>query len=667
MPLLFTRFSPIVATSLAFLITIGGASTGDIFTISDAATTSAISSATPVSASSAAPVPLTPQDADAWLDGVVPSLLDREGIVGATVVIVDDGEVVTQRGFGWAEVDADGKGVRPVDPAGTLFRIGSVSKVVVGTAVMQLVERGQLDLDVPVEEYLDLEIPARFATPITLRHLLTHTAGFEDTVSNVLLPEGVQAPELHDAVRPPPPQIFEPGTTPAYSNYSSTLAAYIVERVSGEPFADYAQRHIFQPAEMATASFEQPLRENLAGMVTTTYPSAGEPARHFEHVGLWPAGSVSVSGADMGAFMLAHLDSASSPLLSPTSLATMHSPALTAETLGGLADGDSMAISFYESTRNGVSGIAHGGDLSHDHAELWLSPQLGSGIFVGLNSSGMGNDSSVAFREIILDGFVTRYLAPAQATPQQLDTSIEHAAQLAGGYELSRRAESTFVRIYSAVSKMTVTADGTGGITLTGITDMAGVPLRFVEVEPWLWQSDRSSDQLSTRVGEDGSIEAIALHPAFVLTPMSPWRAAVVPTVVASIALLLIAVVAWPVRAITGIVLTTPLQQRPRDRRLRLLSLLAAVAALAAVGLWLVAAVQTLNVAGLSQVVVRTAQALTLIGILGAVPALWRAVRLVRERRWWPAALAVLVAIGFLGWAYVALVGGLLTPSLHHV
>ncbi|USQ76151.1 serine hydrolase domain-containing protein [Ornithinimicrobium cryptoxanthini] len=610
-------------------------------------------------------MPLTPEDVDAWLDGVVPSLLDREGIVGATVVIVDDGEVVTQRGFGWAEVDANGTGVRPVDPARTLFRIGSVSKVVVGTAVMQLVERGQLDLDAPVEDYLDLEIQARFATPITLRHLLTHTAGFEDRVSNVLLPEGAEAPELRDAVRPPPPQIFEPGTTPAYSNYSSTLAAYIVERVSGEPFAEYARKNVFEPAEMGTASFEQPLPEDLAAMATTTYPSAGEPATHFEHLGPWPSGSVSASGADMAAFMLAHLDSDSSPLLSPTSLETMHSRALSADTLGGLADGDSMAISFYEQTRNGVSGIAHGGDLSHDHAELWLSPQRGSGIFVGFNSSGVRNDSPAAFREIIIDGFVTRYLASAQATPQQLDTSVDHAAQLAGVYELSRRAESTFVRIYSAASKVTVRADGVGAITLTGITDLAGVPLRFVQVEPWLWQSARGSDQLSVRVGEDGSIEAIALHPAFVITPMSPWRAAVVPTLVASIALLLIAVVAWPVRAVAGVVFTKPLRQRPRDRRLRLLSLLAAVAALAAVGLWLMAAVQMLNFGGLSHLVVRTAQALTLIGILGAVPAFWRAVRMVRERRWWPAALAVLTVVGFLGWAYVALVGGLLTPSLH--
>ncbi len=592
--------------------------------------------------------------------------MDREGVVGATVVIVDDGEVVTQRGFGWAEVNSDGIGVRPVDPDGTLFRIGSISKLLVATAVMQLVEEGLLDLDAPVTEYLDFDIPTRFETPITLRHLLTHSAGLEDTYSNVLLPDGVPAPELRDAVSTPPPQIFEPGTTPAYSNYSNSLAAYIVERVSGQSFSQYAQAEILEPAGMTTASFEQPLPDELAELVTSTYPAAGEPATPFETVGLWPAGSVSASSADMAAFMLAHLETESSPLLRPETLETMHSPALPEEVLGGLTNGDSMAISFYESTRHGVTGLAHGGDLSHDHAELWIAPEHGAGIFVALNSTGVSPDSPVAVREAILDGFVARYLASAQPAPIPLDTSVEHAAEMAGSYELSRRAESTFVRFYSAASKMTVTPDGRGGITLTGVTDLAGVPLRFVEAEPGLWLSDRGSGHLSVRSGEDGAVEAIGLHPALVLTPMSPWREAVVPMALVAIAILAITVVAWPVRAIVGRSLDRPLELRPPDRRLRLISLMIAIGVLAALGLWLVVATQIMSAGAQSQLMIRVAQVLTVVGVLGVVPAGWRAVRAFRQRTWWRAALATIVTLGFLAWAYAAAFGGLLTPSIHY-
>ncbi|MGI5952142.1 MAG: serine hydrolase domain-containing protein [Brooklawnia sp.] len=657
MPLSTNRFLLLVTTAFALILGTAGAA-------------SAPAIAAPQPASPALPAPaataeLTSDDVGAWLEGVVPALMAREGIVGATVAVVGDGEVVAAHGFGWAEVDEHGVGVRPVDATQTMFRIGSVSKVFVGTAVMQLAEQGLLDLDAPVADYLDFEVPTRFTTPITLRHLLTHTAGFEDSYANVLLPAGVEAPELRDAVLNPPAQIFEPGTTPAYSNYSSSLAAYVVERASGRPFAQYAQEEIFGPVGMQFTTFEQPVPDELGGFVTTTYPSTGAEAFHFEHVGLWPAGSVSASGADMAAFMLAHLDAESSPLLSEESLEVMHSPALTAETLGGLAVGDAMAISFYESTRQGVTGIAHGGDLSHDHAEFWLSPEHGSGIFVAFNSSGVSGDSPVAFREILIDGFVARYLSDEQAAPVPLDTSVGNAEQLAGSYELSRRAESTFVHTYSAISKITAQPDGTGGISLSGITGMDGVPLRFIEVEPGLWQSDRTSDQLSVSMDEDGSVEAIGLHPAFVLTPMSASRAGLVPAVVVAVIVLLVAVLAWPIRAIAGVGFNRPLKQSRTDRNLRMLGLLAAVAVLAALALWFVVAMQIMTFSGVSQLALRTAQLLTLTGVLGLIPAAWRAVRQFRGRQWWRAALATVLAVGFIAWTYVALTGGLLTPSVH--
>src|SRR4029077_548444 len=119
--------------------------------------------------------PLTEQDANAWLDGYMPYALHSGDIAGAVVAIVKDGRVLTERGYGFSDVEKR----TPVDPEKTLFRPGSVSKLLTWTAVMQLVEQGKIDLDADVNKYIDFKIPERDGKPITLRNIMQHTAGFE--------------------------------------------------------------------------------------------------------------------------------------------------------------------------------------------------------------------------------------------------------------------------------------------------------------------------------------------------------------------------------------------------------------------------------------------------------------------------------------------------------
>ena len=126
--------------------------------------------------------PLTRADVEAWLDGFIPYALRTGDIAGAVVVVVKDGEVLLQKGYGYSDVAAR----KPVDPELTLFRPGSVSKLFTWTAVMQLVEQGKLDLDADVNKYLDFEIPARDGKPITLRNIMTHTPGFEEQVKGLM-------------------------------------------------------------------------------------------------------------------------------------------------------------------------------------------------------------------------------------------------------------------------------------------------------------------------------------------------------------------------------------------------------------------------------------------------------------------------------------------------
>ena len=149
---------------------------------------------------------------------------------GAVVAVVKDGKIVTERGYGYSDVEKR----TPVDPKLTLFRPGSVSKLITWTAVMQLVEQGKIDLDADVNRYLDFKIPPRDGKPVTMRNLMQHTAGFEEQAKGIMS-EDPKAPRFEALLKQWVPQrVFAPGSTPAYSNYGASLAGYIVQRVSGE-------------------------------------------------------------------------------------------------------------------------------------------------------------------------------------------------------------------------------------------------------------------------------------------------------------------------------------------------------------------------------------------------------------------------------------------------
>ena len=239
---------------------------------------------------------MTAPDVEAFLDGILPQQLERENIAGATVAVVKDGKLLFSKGYGYSDVASK----KPVLPDATLFRPGSISKLFTWTAVMQMYEQGKLDLDADVNQYLDFKIPDGFGAPITLKHIMTHTAGFEEQVKD-LFSVGNVTPNLGEYLKTHiPDRIYPPGTTPAYSNYATALAGYIVERVSGQPFSDYVAEHIFKPLQMNRSTFVQPLPSEMVPNMSSGYKLASdsEPVP-FEVVVPFPAGSLSSTAADM--------------------------------------------------------------------------------------------------------------------------------------------------------------------------------------------------------------------------------------------------------------------------------------------------------------------------------------------------------------------------------
>ena len=234
----------------------------------------AVAPAAVASAQSATTPQLTAVDLEAFLDGMMPAQLEREDIAGAVIAVVKDGQVIFAKGYGYSDMAKR----TPVTPDATLFRPGSTSKLFTWTSVMQLVEQGKLDLNRDVNDYLDFKIPPAFGKPITLRNIMTHTAGFEEVVKDLFVADAQHMGSLEYYVKNHiPARIFPPGTVPAYSNYATALAGYIVQRVSGKPFEQYVAENIYIPLEMKRSTFVQPLPEDLKPLMSKGYTGLVRP------------------------------------------------------------------------------------------------------------------------------------------------------------------------------------------------------------------------------------------------------------------------------------------------------------------------------------------------------------------------------------------------------
>jgi len=353
---------------------------------------------------------LTKADLEVFLDALLPAQLQSRDMAGAVVAVVKDGQVLLAKGYGYADFAAKKRVVADQ----TLFRPGSISKVFTATAVMQLVEQGKLDLDRDVNDYLDFAIPKTFAEPITLRRLLTHTAGFEEALKNLFVPSAKKVRSLRDyLIGAMPQQIFRPGTVPSYSNYGLALAGYIVERSSGEPFEKYIAAHILAPVRMEHSTFAQPLPPSLEATMSQGYLAATQGAKNFEFVQAAPAGALSTTGVDMTRFMLAFLADGTldgATILKPETVRTMEAhqfelhPALRA--LGFI-------LMEYSSTGQRI--VGHAGDTIYFHSDMIMMPEARVGLFISYNSAGSRFGGG---RGEVIRAFLNRYFPdPAAALP----------------------------------------------------------------------------------------------------------------------------------------------------------------------------------------------------------------------------------------------------------
>jgi CubicO group peptidase (beta-lactamase class C family) len=425
------------------------------------------------------PPQLTAEDLSGFLGGMVPYAIAQANIAGASVAVVGNGQLIFANGYGFADM----KSRRPVIADQTLFRAGSVSKLFTWTAVMQLVEQGKLDLDRNVNDYLDFKVPEPYGRPITLRDVMTHSAGFEDTVTDLFVNKSSQLFPLRQyLLRHMPPLIEPPGRVVAYSNYGATLAGYIVQRVSGEPYDEYIARHILQPLGMDHSTFQQPLPANLRAFMAGGYRQASDRSTvPFELVEAAPAGALTTDATDLAKFALAQLGGGSggAQILTTVTLQEMHTP--QGRPLPGM---NGMDLGFYDENRNGLRIIGHAGDTGAFHADVHLLLDKGVALIIMLNSSGAAG-AAEQVRVAIFRSFLDRYFPYTPPEEATVSDPGKDAARVAGSYASSRH---TVLSILNAISQSSVSADPSGQIEASELTHLSGIPKRWREVGPLTWR-----------------------------------------------------------------------------------------------------------------------------------------------------------------------------------
>jgi len=515
------------------------------------------------------PPAFTRQDFEAFLDALIPSQLRSRNIAGAVVAVVKDGQVLFAKGYGYADAEAK----KPVLADQTLFRPGSISKLFTATAVMQLVEQGKLDLDRDVNEYLDFQIPKTYPEPVTLRRLLTHTAGFEETLKNLFVAHEADLKPLRTyLVNQMPARVFPPGKIPSYSNYGFSLAGYIVERVSGEKFERYIDNHILKPLRMTNSTFDQPLPPQFAAQMSKGYLNASKKPRDFEIVQAAPAGALTTTAADMTRFMLAFLQDGTVDGVAILKPETTHQMETRQFELHPMING--LGMNFIEYVTRPARLIGHGGDTIYFHSDMLLVPEAHLGYFISYNSLGknIGGGRGEVWR-----AFVNRYFPAPPETKTDLDpTTVQiDGRAVSGTYDGTRRGETTFLKFLALLGQFTVRSDKDGVLTVEDLKNQRGELKKWREIAPLVYDETDGLDRIAFRRDASGAVPEMLADPPIYEGQRVQWYAnkrLLAPILGGNLLLALLTVLLWPVAVIVRKRYRRPLFAAKGDRVLYFLS-----------------------------------------------------------------------------------------------
>ncbi len=381
-----------------------------------------------------------------YIDGVMEAAIARGDTVGAAVAVVQNGRLLLARGYGFANLAQQ----IPVQSRRTQFRIGSITKVLVWMSVLQQVEAGVLDLDADVNTYLkDFQLSNDLSDPITLRHLMTHTPGFDEDITYLFATGARQAGDLGEIlVTRMPRRVWLPGVQTAYSNYGAALAGYIVGQVTGMDWHDYVERQILEPLGMIDATTRQPVPEAIEQTRARGYLKLGQrfEEQGFGFVPMYPAGSASATALDVARLMVELLNAQGTGVLSATSKAQLLNGAYKSHP--GL---NGMTLGLYEMSLGNVRAVGHDGGTGLFISKMVLWPELNMGLFVATNTDTGG---------LVTKNLMDTIAAHFGLSEDELELEpVASADAFAGNYVSNRRAFFGPTKLVGFSDTATVTYD----------------------------------------------------------------------------------------------------------------------------------------------------------------------------------------------------------------
>ena len=426
------------------------------------------------------------QDVIQFMDSIAGQHIDKDNTTGIGYAIVQDGELITTKGHGLANIDEN----RPFS-SNTSFRIASVTKLVTATAVMQLHSKGLIDLHRDIRNYLpDFNYKSIEGDSVTLQNLLTHTAGFEDkNLERRTHDASKQIPLKEYLYNEMPERVTKAGETFAYSNHGLALAGLIVEEVSGKVYEDFIQTELLSPLQMAHSTFDVSKATDFA-MSYQKESQQWKPVP-FDYIKTKPASMLISTAEEMAKFMNFHLQTSSKndgSLISNSSFAEMHSQQFTHHPqLPGVA------VSFFEAHQNGLRLLRHGGTATNYGNFLCFITEKGIGIFITHN----GGDESLS-KEMVQQ-FIHRFFPSTYSEPTWNKNTTTDLSEINGEYVMNRFSHSTIEKLNLLFTyKVKIEATEDSCISLWG--------QEFREIAPLLFENTNENWKIGFGKNRKGDI-----------------------------------------------------------------------------------------------------------------------------------------------------------------
>lgn len=410
-------------------------------------------------------------------------------IPGAVVGIADKEQILFLEGYGYGDIAE----TKSVDAVNSVFEWGSITKTFTWTAVMQLAEEGKIDVSADIRGYLpENYLKLKYDTPITMENLMSHTAGFEDCSLELfgLEPETPVDLEVY-LKKNQPKQIYEPGSVIAYSNYSTSLAGLIIERVSGEKWYDYIQKHILTPLNMedtspfASLENRSDLRERK---VQPMVKMAGQnmPMNWMESIHLYPAGCINGTAPDLLTFGRALLDEESGLFKENRTYEELWT--YTMED-GGYITGNMHG--FWElPTKELVA--SHGGGTMGFATELAVAPEEGL-VVVVLTNSPLGTEFCTEIMKKVFDfEEFPKAVEEMSDAGNAVGSAAENVGDIEGNYIEARRSDTDFTKLVTALMQVKVKDKGNGEIV---VSELGGESV-YEQIAPATYQLRESNSMM---------------------------------------------------------------------------------------------------------------------------------------------------------------------------